>query len=82
MLKITKAELDALEPGLRDSVLRYENAKLPACTHCGAEDAASVQVGIVGRSMNIAVCTTKMVLIPNLPKEGNYYCHACKKYYA
>lgn len=84
MLKMIHHDLEYIEnryPGIIDQILRFENAALPACTRCGAMDTADVQVGLVGRMINIAAATTKVKLIPNGPKRGNYYCNTCKKFF-
>ena len=80
MLKIdehTLHELDATYPGIRESILRFEGASLPTCPRCGSPDTADVQVGIIGRTINIAAATTKCKLIPNGPRDGKYFCNAC-----
>jgi hypothetical protein len=84
MLKVDRAELNRLEKsyqGIRDSILRFENAKLPACPHCGSEDTADVQVGVIGRTMNIAAATTKVRLLMNGPKPGKYACNNCNEFF-
>ena len=84
MLKVDREELDNIEksyPGIMESILRFENAKLPACPHCGSEDTADVQVGVIGRTMHIAVATTKFRLLMNGPKPGEYACNACNTYF-
>lgn len=84
MLKFAEDTLTHLEkqyPGIRRTILFFENADLPACTHCGSADTAQVLVGIVGRSINIVAATTKAVLLPNGPKPGQYRCNTCGKYF-
>jgi len=84
MLKITQAELEKMESqreGIIKSIMAYENENLPSCPHCGSGDTASVQVGIMGRTIYIAAATTKVKLIPNGPKQGEYFCHECGKYF-
>lgn len=84
MLKLTAEEIDDLEkkyPGIRESIMHFEQAPLPLCPHCRSEDTADVQVGLIGRTINIAAATTKFRLIPNGPKPGNYFCNACKKFF-
>lgn len=75
------AHMEELYPGIIESIMRFENADLPPCVHCGSENTASVQVGVIGRTMHIDVSTTKIRLLLNGPKPGKYYCNACKKYY-
>jgi hypothetical protein len=87
MLKISKMELlwwDISEwrwGGFILSVLHFEMAKLPPCAHCGSENTADVQVGVVQYTMNLAAATSKFKLIPNGPKPGKYFCNACKKFF-
>jgi hypothetical protein len=84
MLKIDEETMNRLEiqyPGIRESILFFENAELPACPHCGSEDTANVQAGILGRTISIATAITKFRLVPKRPKPGSYYCNACKTYF-
>jgi hypothetical protein len=56
--------------------------ELPSCPHCGSGDTASVQVGIIGRTIYIAGSTRKFKLVPNMKdKKGKYFCNDCKKYF-
>lgn len=57
-------------------------ADLPPCPDCGSEDTASVQIGVIQRTMNIAAATTKFKLIPNGPKPGPYFCNACDRFFS
>lgn len=84
MLKITKTELEGSDrsyPGIKEQILRFEEADLPACPHCGSTDTAKVQVGVIGRTISIAVSTTKVKLVGNGPKPGRWFCNACKKFF-
>ncbi len=84
MLKIDKETLDHMEknyPGIGEAVLRFEQAALPACSHCGSENTADVQCGTIGRTISIAAATTKFKLIPNGPKPGGYFCNACSEFF-
>lgn len=84
MLKINQAALEQMEKqyqGIIGSIMRFENAELPSCPHCGSGDTASVQVGIIGRTIYIAAATTKFKLIPNSPKMGEYFCNDCKRFF-
>ncbi len=83
MLKIaehTLHELEATYPGILESILWFEGAALPACPRCSSSDTADVQVGIIGRTINIAAATTKFKLIANGPKPG-YFCNACDEFF-
>ena len=80
VLKIDEQGLLRLEqdyPGIRESVLRFEAANLPQCPDCGSPDTAQVQVGVVGRSISVAAATTRIKLIPNGQKPGEFFCNGC-----
>jgi len=77
--RLEKLERDY--PGITSNIRHFEDAELPLCTHCGSGDTASVQIGIIGRTMAIAGMTRKFRLIANGPKPGKYFCLTCKKYY-
>jgi hypothetical protein len=84
VLKVNDKTIDRMEeqhPGIKEQIFRFENAELPPCSHCGSEDTADVQVGIIGRTIYIASATSKFTLIPNGPKPGSYRCNSCKKYF-
>lgn len=68
-------------PGITSEVRHFEEAILPACTHCGSNDTASVQIGIIGRTITIACRTRKFYLIPNGPAPGKYFCRKCGQYF-
>ena len=85
MLKLTEQQLAKLESqhsGITDTIQHFENVELPACPHCQSKDTAIVSCGIVGRSISVAAATTKMKLLPNLPKPGEYFCNGCKKFFS
>ncbi len=84
MLKLDEQELDRLEqqhPGIIKTIQHYENAGVPACPKCQSIDTAIVSCGIVGRSIAVSAATTKMHLLPNLPKPGEYFCNTCEKFF-
>jgi len=84
MIKVDEKTLDQMEnqhPGIKETILYFENAKLPSCPHCGSENTADVQCGIIGRTIYIATATTKFKLIPNPPKPGSYFCNNCKEFF-
>ena len=57
MLKISESQLlklDADYPGLRETILKFESLDLPPCSTCTSANSASVQMGIVGRSIALA----------------------------
>lgn len=69
-------------PGITEQIRHFEEMELPSCPHCGSGDTASVQVGIIGRTIYIAGSTKKFKLVPNMKdKSGKYFCNNCKKYY-
>jgi hypothetical protein len=76
-----RASLENRYPGITESILRFERAELPACPRCGSQDTANVQVGLIGRTIDIAAATTKFKLIPNGPKPGAYFCNACGEFF-
>jgi hypothetical protein len=84
MLKVTEAQVEDLEkmyPGIREQILRFENATLPVCTRCGSHDTAEFSVGLIGRSINIAGSTTRIRLIANGPKPAAFFCNRCHNCY-
>ena len=84
MLKIDKDALNRMEssyPGIREEILHFDGAALPTCNRCGSQNTAQVNVGIIGRTINIACATTKFKLIPNVPKPGDYFCNDCDKFF-
>jgi hypothetical protein len=85
MLKIDEDELDEKErmyPDIKKQVYSFENADLPTCAHCGSEDTASVQIGLIGRTIFLASATTKLKLIANGPKPGEYFCNQCEAFFS
>ena len=84
MLKRSKTELKQMEsqhPGIIEQIMRFENADLPCCSHCGSKDTAAVEIGIIGRTIYILAGTTKISLIPSGPRPGKYRCNDCRKYF-
>jgi hypothetical protein len=85
VLKLNKKALERLEgvyPGVTEQIMRFENATLPRCRHCGSEDTDEVNVGTTGRSKAIARATSKFTFVPNVPKSGGYRCNGCSKYFS
>ena len=68
-------------PGVKENINWFEKADLPRCSRCGSDDTATVQCGIIGRTINIVAATTKFHLLANGPKPGEYFCNACRKYF-
>ena len=82
MIKITEDQIRKMEedrPGITEQIWRFENMDLPACPVCGSSDTASVQVGIIGRTIAIGSATTKVHLMGNVNDEGIYFCNDCRK---
>ncbi len=67
--------------GIRETILRFEEAILSPCPSCGADSTADVQCGIIGRTINIAAATTKFKLVPNGPRPGRYFCNSCQTFF-
>ena len=84
MLKISEADFYELEckyEGIVSQIRRFEESSLPDCPDCGTSDTAEVNVGIIGRTILLSAATTKFKLIPNAPKEGDYWCNECRTYF-
>ena len=84
MLKQTKKQLAQWEKqydGITKQIMQFEKAVLPLCPKCGSNNTADVQVGIIGRTMNISTATTKFRLIANGPKPGDYVCNDCNTFF-
>lgn len=73
--------LDASYPDISDTILNIENRKLPDCPNCESEDTATVQVGVIGRTITIAASTTKIKLVPNGIKKQTHYCNTCATFF-
>jgi hypothetical protein len=74
-------DVEAQYPGITANIRRFEEAILPPCPHCGSEDTADVQCGLVGRTIRIAAATTKFKLLANGPKPGAFFCRACGQFF-
>jgi hypothetical protein len=69
-------------PGVEEQLRRFKEAELPPCPHCGSSDTASVQVGVIGRTIYLAASTKKFKLVPNMKdKLGDYFCNECGKFF-
>lgn len=80
----TKERWEKLEkdyPGITNNIRHFEEAELPLCINCGSSDTASVQIGVIGRTIAILGMTTKFFLIPNGPAPGKYFCRKCRQYF-
>jgi hypothetical protein len=84
-LRISDTELNRLNDqydGIRDQILHFESMDIPACSCCGSDDTAATQVGVIGRTMNIALATSKVKLIGNrTSSEGRHFCNACESFF-
>jgi hypothetical protein len=80
-----KGSLEIMErqyPGITETYHRFEEAELPSCSHCGSNDTASVQVGIVWRTIYLAGISKKFKLVPNVSdRKGRYFCNNCEKFF-
>ena len=84
MLKISEQAIEQMEvnyPGIKEQIMRFENAILPRCVHCGSASTADVQIGLIGRTINISAATTKFKLVPFPPKQARYFCNSCGKFF-
>ncbi len=85
MLKVDQKTLDKMESqyeGILKTIMYFENASVPACPHCGSNNTADVQVGIIGRTIYLAAATTKVTLVPNMKDRlGEYFCNECRKFF-
>jgi hypothetical protein len=84
MIKVSTERIDRMDeqrPGVKEQILRFEAAELPDCPNCKSADTASVQVGIIGRTIYIAAATTKFKLMPNRPVPGEYFCNHCTEFF-
>jgi hypothetical protein len=60
---------------------RFMNMAVPPCTKCGSTQTASVQVGVVWVTIQLAATCPKVKLIPNGPKPGNWFCKSCSYFF-
>jgi hypothetical protein len=75
------ARLEKTYPGIARTLDYFETMTIPRCPKCRSVDTALVQVGIVGRSVNLACATTKFHLLANGGGEPMYFCNKCRKYF-
>jgi hypothetical protein len=85
MIKVDQETLDKMESqhkGIIVDIMNFDKAELPSCPQCKSTNTASVQAGIIGRTIYIASATTKVLLVPNRTDEmGKYCCNECKSYF-
>lgn len=84
MIKVDDAALarkEANYPGFLEQLYCFEEMYIPPCHHCGSTDTASVQVGVIGRTIYLAWATIKVKLLPNSSKEGIYWCNTCRLFF-
>lgn len=82
MIKISQEEIEIMEhryPGIKEQIQHFEAMDLPACPICGSDDTASVQAGVIGRTVLISAATTKFHLMANYNGKGKFFCNICKK---
>lgn len=75
------AERENRYPGITDQIRDIEDKDLPKCPRCASMNTAEVQCGFIGRTMFLAAATTKLKLIPNGPRPGQFFCNDCSKYF-
>lgn len=54
VLKVDEEWIDRAEsayPGIAERMRGFERAVLPVCSHCGSDNTADVQCGLIGRTM-------------------------------
>jgi hypothetical protein len=76
MLKVSQEVIDQMErrrPGMRAMIEHYEVAMYPPCPHCQSDHVATVQVGVIGRTINLSAATTKFKLLANGPKARQLF---------
>ena len=84
MLRIARGKIERMEAqykGITRTIEFFEAMEIPACPACKSDDTASVQVGVIGRTINLCAATTKFKLLPNSPTPGRYFCNACTHYF-
>jgi hypothetical protein len=74
-------EWERLYPGIRETILHFENSNQLPCTYCGASDTGNAQVGFTGRSIHIARATSKFKLLVNGPIHGQNFCSQCRRHF-
>lgn len=76
----TILQMESKQKGITAQIEFYEKMVLPACPTCGSKDTATVNVGIIGRTISLSAATTKFHLRAN-GKPGDFYCNNCTSYY-
>jgi len=86
MLKINQSSLNSMESryeGILESIKHFEEMQIPPCPRCNSTNTASVQVGVIGRTINLAAATTKFHLVTNGGQAfGKYFCNTCRHYFS
>lgn len=65
----------------KEKLREFTRMEVPPCTHCGKGDTASVQAGVIWITIRLAATCRKFKLIPNGPKPGQWFCHACQRFF-
>ena len=80
--KAKEINIEENYPGVTEQIQRFEEDELPPCPHCGSDNTARVQVGIIGRAITIAASTRRVKLVPNVvDRLGKYFCRECGKFF-
>lgn len=83
MMKVSPewiAQIENQYPGITKHIEYFENKALPPCPKCGSVDTATVNAGIIGRTIYLASATTKFHLRAS-DRPGEFYCNICKEYF-
>ncbi|MEQ8174387.1 MAG: hypothetical protein ABRQ26_04880 [Syntrophomonadaceae bacterium] len=83
MIRVSTEFLEQMEsfyPGISDIIYYFDSLDLPICPKCGSENTASVEVGVIGQTLVLAIATTRFHLLPK-SKPGDYHCNDCKVYF-
>ena len=76
------AKLNQQYDGIHDQIFEFEAMTLPVCSKCGTDNTAVTQVGVIGRTMNIALATSKVKIVANgESREGQHYCNSCEVFF-
>jgi hypothetical protein len=66
-------------PGFVNIIVKYENAILPTCPHCGSWHTAQVSAGFVSASFTLLRATTRFMIDPQ--HRGRLFCNDCKQFF-
>ena len=85
MLRISREKIERMEAqytGITQTIERFEAMEIPECPACKCEDTASVQVGVIGRTINLWAATTEFeARSTGFATLGRFFCNACSHYF-